>query len=318
MKQFLIKIVFFIFFLCIISEILIRIFHLVPDIPERFIDEYGIQRYKPGQSGFYTKAKEKWKVNSFGWLGVSSISKDTIISIIGDSYIENIMNPIECNQGSILKSLFPNYSFFEAGRSGVTFIEAMEISKILDVEIAPKYQLLYLSESAFYKSISEISRYDDRLQVSVENQKLLPNQLKNPGLKKILYDIKLLYFLYLKYPIFVEKQNKGETPISIQQKIKFNSDKFNKLFTFCSNNYNLSKLIFVLHPNTDDRIVAIVNKYGVKTILLDSNGDKMWGLGSYDDHWSCYGHNQVCKQVKSKLNDIIEQKAHGGNKGYMQ
>ena len=32
---------------------------------------------------------------------------------IGDSYIENIMNPIECNQGSLLKNLIPNYSFFE-------------------------------------------------------------------------------------------------------------------------------------------------------------------------------------------------------------
>lgn len=307
MKQFLIKLALFIFFLCILSEVLIRIFRLVPDIPERYIDEYGIQRYKPGQSGFYTKAKKKWKVNNFGWLGVSDTDKDTIITIIGDSYIENLMNPIECNQGSILKSLFPNYSFFEAGRSGVTFIEAMEISKILDVEVAPKYQLLYLGESDFYESISEITRYNDRLQVSIENQKLLPNLLKSPGLKKILYNVKLLYYLYLKYPIFVAKQNKGETPISIPQKSKFSTDQFNKLFTFCSNNYNLSKLIFVLHPDTDDSIVAMANSYGVKSIVLDSSGDKMWELGNHDGHWSCYGHNQVCKQVKTALIEIIEQ-----------
>lgn len=317
MKQFIIKISFFILILCILSEIIIRIFHLVPEIPERYIDEYGIQRYKPGQSGFYTKAKEKWNVNSFGWLGVCDIDKDTIISIIGDSYIENLMNPIECNQGSILKSLFPNYAFFEAGRSGVSFIEAMEISKMLEVEVAPKYQLIYLSEDDFYESISEIERYNDRLQISVENQKLLPNPLLNPGLKKILYNFKLVYYLYLKYPIFVDKHNMGETSISIHQKIKFNKDKFNKLFDFCSNNYNLSKLIFVFHPNTDDRIIALANKYGVKSIILNSTGDNTWGIGIKDDHWSCYGHNQACKQVKSKLNEIITQKILMDNKNNM-
>lgn len=232
MKHFLIKSAFFIFFLCIISEFIIRIFLLVPDIPERFIDKYGIQRYKPKQSGHYTKAKEKWTVNEYGWLGTFDTDKDTIISIIGDSYIENIMNPLECNQGSILKSFIPNYSFFEAGRSGVTFIEAMEISKILDIEVVPKYQLLYLSEGDFYESISEITRYNDRLQISIENQQLLTNQLKSPGMKKVLYNIKLLYYLYLKYPIFVNKQNKGETTTASQEKNKFDINIFNKLFVF--------------------------------------------------------------------------------------
>ncbi len=141
MKKFILKLAAFVLVFCILSEIIIRIFHLVPDIPERLIDKYGIQRYKIGQSGFYTKAKKKWKVNNFGWLGVSDHDKDTIVSIIGDSYIENIMNPIDCNQGNILKSLLPNYSFFEAGRSGVTFIEAMEISKILELKWPPNSSL---------------------------------------------------------------------------------------------------------------------------------------------------------------------------------
>src|SRR5690606_718481 len=135
------------------------------------------------------------------------------------------------------------------------------------IEVAPKYQLLYLSEGDFYESISEISRYNDRLQISIENQQLLTNQLKSPGMKKVLYNIKLLYYLYLKYPIFVNKQNKGETTTSSQEKNKFDINIFNKLFVFCSNNYNLNKLIFVFHPNTDKRIIALSKQYGIKTIL---------------------------------------------------
>ena len=122
----------FSYILFLTGEVIIRVFNLVSDIPERYADEYGVQRYKPGQSGRFKDVKSKWHVNDYGWVGTSKIENDTVISIIGDSYIENLMNPMECNQGSILKSYYPNYSFFEAGRSGVTFIEAMEITKIFD------------------------------------------------------------------------------------------------------------------------------------------------------------------------------------------
>ena len=305
MRQFLLTSVFFIFILCIIGEVAIRTFRLVPDIPERFIDKYNIQRYKPGQSGFYTKAKVKWNVNKFGWLGTSNTYKDTIISIIGDSYIENIMNPIECNQGSILKTLLPNFSFFEAGRSGVTFIEAMEISKVLDIEVHPNYQLLYLNTGDFPESISEIKHFPDRLQVSIETKKLMKPKLKSPRMKFFLYNVKLLYYLYLKYPILVDNQNKGEVNQVARVSKNSNDILYNKLFAYCSTNYRLNNLVFVFHPNIDDEIVALANRYGIKTIQLDSHGDKTWRLGSHDGHWSCYGHNQVSKQVVNSLKEIV-------------
>lgn len=306
MRKFLVKIVAFLVFLCSISEIVIRTFRLVPDTPERFIDEYGIQRYKPGQSGFYTKAKTTWNVNEFGWLGTNENIKDSTISIIGDSYIENIMNPLECNQGNILKQYFPNYGFFEAGRSGITFIEAMEISKILEIEIKPIHQLLYLSERDFYESISEINRYSDRLQFSVKNNKLLHTHLKSPGLKKILYNVKLLYYLYLRFPVFVEKQNKGEVSKSVLVSKEFDRSTLNELLRYCSENYDLKKNIYVFHPNTDNRIIELINDYGIKTILLNSDLDKSWALSNHDGHWSCYGHNQVSKQVAPKLKEFMK------------
>lgn len=184
------------------GEIYIRVFRLVPDIPERKIDKYGIQRYKPFQTGYYTKAKTKWGVNEFGWLGTCEIKTNKTVSIIGDSYIENIMNPIECNQGNILKSHFSDLAFFEAGRSGVTFIEAMEISKALQEEIDPKLQLLYLSSNDFIESIADLKRFKDRLQLSIENGEILRAKIRLPVLKKILYNVKILYFIYTKYPVF--------------------------------------------------------------------------------------------------------------------
>lgn len=182
----------------------------------------------------------------------------------------------------------------------------MEISRILEIEIKPKYQLLYLSENDFYESISEITRYTDRLQVSVKNKKLLPSKLKSPGLKKILYNVKLLYYLYLKYPIFVEKQNKGEINKSISENKKIDNLILNELLKFCTENYDLNKLIFVFHPNTDERIIELINAYGIKNVLLNSEHDKPWALGGHDGHWSCYGHNQASKQVAIKLKEFMQ------------
>lgn len=306
MKRFLKTIVVFTFVLFITGELIVRTFRLVPEIPERYIDNYGIQRYKPNQSGYFTKAKTKWNVNEYGWLGTYEVKKDSTISIIGDSFIENIMNPIECNQGSLLKQHLPDYAFFEAARSGITFIEAFEITNVLEKEINPKYHLIYLGDNDFYESISDITRYTDRLQISVKNKKLLPTQLKSPVLKKVLYNIKLLYYFYLKYPIFIEKQNRGKKSNEISENNKFDSLIFNDLLSYCSENYKLNKIILVLRSDIDIRIVAILNSYGIKTILLNSTNDKSWGRSSVDEHWSCYGHHQASKQVKIKLEDLLK------------
>ncbi|MDC1324772.1 hypothetical protein N8216_01965 [Flavobacteriaceae bacterium] len=305
MKQFIKNLIYFTSFLLIFSELIIRIFYLVPDIPERYIDDNGIQRYKQGQSGYYTNRKAKWEVNTHGWIGVSGTEKDTIISIIGDSFIENIMNPIECNQGFFLKQLSPNYSFFEAGRSGVTFIEAMEISEILESEVNSQFQILYLNENDFHESISEIHRYSDRFQISVDKNLLLKSQLKASFTKKILYNFKFLYFMYLKFPLFVALQNREDIVKGDKQIDQFDKLKLEKLFTYCRANYNLDNKFFVFHPDTDYRIIAMANTYGIKTLLLDSKGDKYWSLGKHDRHWSCYGHSRVSKQVSKFISEIL-------------
>ena len=283
------------------GEIIIRAFNLVSDIPERYVDQFGVQRYKPGQSGYFKDVKSKWTVNEYGWVGISKIENDTVISIIGDSYIENLMNPKECNQGSILKSYFPNYSFFEAGRSGVTFIEAMEISMILEKEVNSTYHLLYLNEFDFYESIEDLKPYEDRLQVNLETNSIKEGQLKSPKLKKILYSFKLMYYMYLRFPIFVEAQNKATEHEGPIDDITFDKQIFQKLFSYCSNNYNLNRIIFVFHPNTNEKIISLAKEFGIKTIVLNSDGDKDWGLGEHDGHWSCYGQNQVSKQIKEQF-----------------
>jgi len=302
MKKFLIRLLVFTIVIGVAGEFIIRAYRLVPDIPRLYVDQTGIQRYVPGQTGYYTKAKTKWVVNKYGWLGTSDTSKDTVISVIGDSYIENMMNPISCNQGNMLKSRFKDYSFFEAGRSGVTFIEAMQISKLLDSCIHPKLHLIYVNTDDFLESSSRNQRYTDRVQIDLNTNTILNGNLKSPGIKKILYNIKLIYYLYLRFPLFVHAKNKEDhkaaTKKTVKVKSEFDGTDVNKLFAYCRKNYDMDKVTLVFHPGTEQTIIELANHYHIKNIVLNSEkGEKSWALNANDGHWSCYGHSQVAKQI---------------------
>ena len=61
-----------------------------------------MQVFKKNQEGI--SHGEKWKVNSSGFLGHDDINGENQLLIIGDSVIENIMNPFQCRQSSIFKN----------------------------------------------------------------------------------------------------------------------------------------------------------------------------------------------------------------------
>ncbi|WP_299229345.1 hypothetical protein [uncultured Psychroserpens sp.] len=301
MKKFIAKIIIFCVIGYLIGECIVRINKLTSDIPQRYVATNGIQLYIPGQKGYYKGATEQWEVNKYGWLGVSNIDdKAKRISIIGDSYIENIMNPMDCNQGYLLQEANANIGFFEAGRSGVTFIEALEIAKNLDSLNFDKH-LLYLTDADFYESFSKTNRYTDRLQIDLENETILEGELKSPGLKKILYNSKFLYYLYQRFPLFVSKQNKGEVS---SESSAFDIDSFNKLHDYINKNYNLQNMVFVFHPKTSTDIIEFFNSKDLKYIDLKVKQGKSWDLNEADGHWSCYGHIEASKQIQTYIKTL--------------
>lgn len=306
MKKFLTQILVFCIICCLCGEVIIRAFKLVSDIPQRSIDaETGLQLYKPNQTGYYKQSDEAWNVNDYGWLGVANTDKKVQFSVIGDSYIENLMNPISCNQGYILQNYYDDYGFFEAGRSGVSFIEALEISKKLDKEIAAKYHLIYVNNNDFKESVVSKGRLTDIVQIDLEKSAILKAKLKSPVAKKILYSVKLGYYFYNRFPLFVAKQNIGETKEKrANSKRTFDYDTYNKLFEYSANNYNTDNIILVFHPGVKKSYMTLANKHGFKFLALDS-GDDDWALSAGDGHWSCFGHEKAATQIKYYIDSSL-------------
>ena len=306
MKKFLKNIVLFILLALIVGEIVVRVTYTMADIPQRTIDEYGIQKYYPNQHGYWKGGDHKWIINDFGWPGELPKSYNNLIMVIGDSFIENFMNPNECHQSAFLKKNMKGYNFMEAGRSGVSLIEAMEISKSLD-SLKPIKTLIYVSDNDFYESIKEVKPMVDITQINLKDGSIAYGEMKAPRLKKILYNVKLLYYFYNRFPLgqsdVAQDHNKEElVEAEDNNKLKSKVEIF-KLIEYIVNNYNIKSKILVFHPNTNTEIIEQCQRAGFNTIVLDSSKDDNSWTFDYDSHWTCYGHEQVAKQISDALLD---------------
>jgi hypothetical protein len=304
MKKFLKNIIIFFLLALIVGEIVVRVTHTMSDIPQRVIDENGIQKYYPNQEGYWKGGDHKWGINKLGWPGELPNSYDNLIMIIGDSYIENFMNPNECHQSAFLKKNMKMYNFMEAGRSGVSLIEAMEISKNLD-SLKPVKTLVYVNNNDFYESIRDIQPLQDITQVNLKNGTIAYGKMKAPLFKKILYNWKLLYYFYTRFPLNNQSENAEAPTVSeaIEENndiLKSKSEVFN-LINYIKDNYSTKDKVFVFHPNSNTEIIEQCKNLGFNIIVLDSSKDDKKWVFDHDSHWTCYGHEQVAKQISNAL-----------------
>ncbi|MEA1787390.1 hypothetical protein U1E44_14915 [Arenibacter sp. GZD96] len=297
MKKFILKGMLYFFIGLVVAEIVSRLFFVTSDIPRRQIGEDGIQKYIPSQTGYWKGGKHQWQINKKGWPGPLPGKWDPLVTVIGDSFIENLMNPDSCHQGSLLKDQLPNMNFFETARSGVSFIGAMEISE-QNQYLNPKFQILYVSDNDFEESISDIKAKSDITQWNVADGKLIPGKMKSPKLKLILYNWKFAYYLYNRFPIKLNFRNifvkKSEQTTTSQTSNSF--ELYHELLKYVKENYRTDNLILVFRPETSSELVELVSDHGIKNLLLKKNSTKSWSFAD-DHHWTCYGHEQAAKQV---------------------
>ncbi|PQV50148.1 hypothetical protein CLV33_1024 [Jejuia pallidilutea] len=287
----------------IVGEIVVRVTHAVSDIPQRRIDKDGIQKYYPNQTGYWLKGTHTWQINELGWPGELPNSYDNLVTIIGDSFIENFMNPSECHQAVLLKQRLNNYNFLEAARSGVSFIEAFEISKRLD-SLKPVKNLIYVTNSDFIESIKDIKPLEDITQVDLKAQKVVYGKMKSPGVKKLLYNWKLAYYFYNRFPInfnfWKPKKPKVVAPKKEDTSFKYGLE-IQSLLSYVNENYSINDKILVFHPNSNKAIIELCKQQGFQVIHLNSSKDEKSWTFDYDHHWTCYGHEQAANQVKQGL-----------------
>lgn len=298
MKKITINILAFLIIFLIVGELLVRLRNSVNDIPQRRIDEFGIQKYFPNQKGFWRGGTHAWNINELGWPGTLPKKYTNLISVIGDSYIENFMNPNACHQSVLLKERLSKYNFIEAGRSGVSFIESMEITKQFH-SYRPINNLIYVKDNDFYQSLVEVAPKEEITQFSLESDSLVYGKMKSPVIKKILYNWKFAYFAYNK-KYLLDNLFSTKKQLSFKEKmlqnLDINNDKVFELLDYVKLNYDVSKMTLVFHPNSNKDIMEKCKNIGFDIIYLNSDNDKTWSFEN-DHHWTCYGHERAADQI---------------------
>lgn len=292
MRRFIFLIIRYSIALLVLVEITIRAFSLTNDVPMRKINEFGLQVFKENQSGYYEGFN--WKVNSDGFLGHNDKSGDNQILLIGDSFVENIMNPFSCRQSSLFKD--KGYQVFEAGRSGMTFIETLEFNKHLKPFVSPLKSIFIIDNIDFYESITEIRKFNDRCQISILEKNIYKGEIKYKNLKKILYNYKTLYYLYDKFRKSRKTEQKQKKS---DEEIKVNQNFVVELIRFAKENYDLNNSLFVFR-NTN-QFSQSFDELKLKYIELKISDQK--GLTfENDNHWNCDGHLKAFQQIYNHLN----------------
>lgn len=119
------KIVVYSLLILLVLEGLVRVFHLHNELPERYLDENGINKWIPNQKGYAVYGNRRqnftqYQINKSGYNSYRDFTptKDnTEIAIIGDSFIEGFHQDYNKSIGKKIENQLPNVHVYEYGHS---------------------------------------------------------------------------------------------------------------------------------------------------------------------------------------------------------
>ncbi len=304
MKRYLFRIVVFLILGILLGEIGVRVFDLTVDTPVSYRDEDHLIKYEPNQSGTSVQ-RCKWIINKYGNYGPEPESLDDLITVIGNSYISNTMNPPECHQAVYLTQENQDYNFYPMSRDGASFLEFMEMAKSLE-PLNPILQLFYIHDEDFLFSITELLNAPLTVQYSLESKEIRDAQLTESRLKKLLYKFKFAYFIYRNYFVLAELDLLNQQDDIPQEEKQIDYESLGLLFDYVKENYKLTNILLVFFPESDPALMDMTEQAGFKIMKLQTDDYNSW-LTSIGGHWSCYGHEEVARQVDHHLRQCLYQ-----------
>lgn len=137
MKKFILKTILYIVLILAIVEAVVRVFHLYTEDPPRFIDEFGVEKRVPGNTGYAVTGNRnqnysRFSINKAGFNSHREFTptKDKFeIALIGDSFIEGFHQDFDDSTGKKIEDRIPNSEVYEYGYSGYDLANQMHLIK---------------------------------------------------------------------------------------------------------------------------------------------------------------------------------------------
>jgi len=301
--------VFFLVFLFLFVEIIARIFHISTDAGKTFKNINGNVNYYPNQEGYRDGGEIKWYINELGYPGKNlPKSYENLVLLIGDSYIQNFMNPDSCRQREYLSRLDPKYNFMNVSMAGINLLGEFEYAKPLD-SLGSILKIIYVSNNDFLSNIKNKSRFKGSYQVDLETGKIQYPYYKGSKFKDFAYNFKFIYYLYRKnIDLFTSKKMIDDVtnPMEIgRKKDKIFDNEFkeiSKLLDFIKETYEWENVLFVFHPYSNMKLIDLTKEKGFRVMKIFKNEKENWKTKNHG-HWNCEAHENIANQVLAYIRD---------------
>jgi hypothetical protein len=300
MKFFILKIIIFFFLVYFSSEIVIYSLKLKITPPLAFQDSSSkIIKYYPNQNLTFTNGNS-FNIGPNGNTGQQGkiCNNCPSYSVIGDSYIEALMNPHSCHQSVLLQQKITSVNFTSRALSGITFITMLEMASELDKEDSINLHLIYLNELDI---IGSFEQFNTTINFTYNFK---TNKIDRPIFDNRKAYLKYQFADYFAFPYYIYRKNLASNDFNKKTpqdpKNKFPNKNVSALLKILKKHYNFSKILLILKPETDKEIDVLLEQNNINYLRLISQDYSKWKFKD-DPHWNCYGHQQASEQVVKYL-----------------
>ncbi len=306
MKKLFFKSIIYLVGIFVVIELLIHILHLTKDYPVRIIDEYGVEKWKPNQTGYSVTGNRrqnfsKFRINNSGYNSYREFLPTKTkfeIALVGDSFIEGFHQDFDNSIGKKIEKKLENVSVYEYGYAGYDLADQLHLIH--------KYKEEFdLIDYVFIDLKFETDLVRKKYEVVKSRMKLESPLYKN------IRKIKLLVFMQNIGVIDIGKKfvsnlmsfkiNKSIKREEKPTKAKVNKSRINNFDQLISTySFNKKRFIFILEKDKTPQVfINHLDKNNYRYLDLSKGFDKsdLPKTLIYDKHWNNHGRDLVSNQI---------------------
>lgn len=297
-------------------EVLVRVFHLTKDYPDRYVDEHGVEKWLPNQNGYSVTGNRRqnfseYHINSFGYNSYREFkpSKDKVeIALVGDSFIEGFHQNYYNSTGKKIENRLNGVEVYEYGYAGYDFADQIHlINKYKEQFDLIDFVFLGLKfendlKRNKYTILEERMKLESPLYKTMRQSKLLV-YLQTIGL---LETPRMLLSKVINLVLGSGKNNEAVKEVNVEDE----NNKYIANFISLINTYGFDK----------NRFVFLLNEEKTPEMFLDYlnyNGYKYLDFGKtlksskrptnliYDMHWNNHGRTLIAESIANYVQKQI-------------
>lgn len=297
-------------------EVLVRVFHLTKDYPDRYVDEHGVEKWLPNQNGYSVTGNRRqnfseYHINSFGYNSYREFkpSKDKVeIALVGDSFIEGFHQNYYNSIGRKIENRLDGVEVYEYGYAGYDFADQIHlINKYKEQFDLIDFVILGLKfendlKRNKYTILEERMKLESPLYKTMRQSKLLV-YLQTIGL---LETPRMLLSKVINLVLGSGKNNEAVKEVNVEDE----NNKYIVNFISLINAYGFDKNRFVFLLNeekTPEMFLDYLNYNGYKYLDFGKtlkNSKRPTNL-IYDMHWNNHGRTLIAESIANYVQKQI-------------